>query len=323
MDKLDRFQQLHRIFTSHKRPVALKKIAEKLECTEKSAHRLIENLRDYWQVPVEYNKEAKGWHYNLAENEKVELPGIWLTSNELQSLIALLHLLHSMDDGLVLQQLSVVEQTVTKLLKARGVDVNSFTSVIKYLPMAKRATQARIFSTVADALLNKKQLELKYKDYWGRVSQRSVSPQNLIYYKENWHLDAWCHLREDLRTFSISRIEQTVIRKEPAKKIEQQQLQEYFASSYGIFSGKAKHTARLRFFPEVAREIASQQWHPEQKGEWQGKEYLLEVPYNNETELVMDILKYSNNVEVLGPSKLQKAVLNKLRSALLLYSYCT
>lgn len=37
-------------------------------------------------------------------------------------------------------------------------------------------------------------------------TERVVSPQRLIYYRDNWYLDAWDHLREALRSFSIDRI---------------------------------------------------------------------------------------------------------------------
>lgn len=321
MDKFDRFQMLHRIFTSHKRPVPIRKIAETLESTEKTAKRLIHNLRDYWQAPLEYSEEYKGWHYQLVKGEIFQLPGLWLTANELQSLTALLHILHNMDDGLVVKELSIVESAIKKLLSARGLEGENFTQSIKYLPMAKRQVQATVFTTVASALLHKKKIELAYQDYHGRQTIRTVSPQNLIYYRENWHVDAWCHLREDLRMFSVSRIEQATPTKSAAKTVSQKQLEAHFVSSYGIFAGKAKHTAKLRFFPEVARDVACQQWHPEQIGEWQGNEYLLQIPYNKETELVMDILKYGNNVEVIGPSKLKQQVKNKLRGALSLYSH--
>ena len=80
-----------------------------------------------------------------------------------------------------------------------------------------------------------------------------------------------------------------------------------------------KHTAKLKFFPEVAREVAAQRWHPEQIGEWHGEEFLLQIPYNNDTELVMDILQYGNNVEVLAPGKLKQKIVNTLRGALQLY----
>ncbi|WP_075187561.1 helix-turn-helix transcriptional regulator [Teredinibacter haidensis] len=319
MDKFDRFQQLHRIFKSHKRPVAITKISEKLECTEGNAKRLVHQLRDYWQAPLEYSGEQKGWYYNLKQGEKFELPGLWLTADELQSLIALLNVLRTMNQGLVSEELGVVEQSIEKLLAARGIAAAEFGQCIKYLPLAKRQTQPAIFNTVADALIHRKQLHMVYRDYKNRQTTRTLSPQTLVYYRENWQLDAWCHLRQGLRTFSISRIEVIEKRKGKAKNIPQQQLSQHFASSYGIFAGKAKYAAKLRFYPEVAREIASQQWHPQQTGEWEGKNYLLTLPYSQDAELVMDILRYGNNVEVLEPTALRKRVRDKLAAALRFY----
>lgn len=52
MDKFDRFQQLHRIFTSHRRPIAVAALAVKLECSEKTVKRAIEQMRDYLNAPA-------------------------------------------------------------------------------------------------------------------------------------------------------------------------------------------------------------------------------------------------------------------------------
>jgi len=101
MDKFDRFQYLHRLFSSRRRAVSIAFIAENLECTEKHAKTLVRQLRDYWQAPLEYDAQQKGWYYNLKQGEKFELPGLWLTAEELQALSALLHLLHSMSQGMV------------------------------------------------------------------------------------------------------------------------------------------------------------------------------------------------------------------------------
>ncbi|MDT8429578.1 MAG: WYL domain-containing protein [Pseudomonadales bacterium] len=43
------------------------------------------------------------------------------------------------------------------------------------------------------------------------LSERWVSPQRLVYYRDNWYLDAWCHLREGLRMFSIDRLDVAII----------------------------------------------------------------------------------------------------------------
>ena len=87
-------------------------------------------------------------------------------------------------------------------------------------------------------------------------------------------------------------------------------------SSYGIFSGKADKRARLRFTPRQARWVAAEQWHPDQVSRFdKDGSYLLEFPYHNDGELVMDILRYGADVEVLGPSTLRRKVKQQLEAA--------
>ncbi len=47
--------------------------------------------------------------------------------------------------------------------------------------------------------------------------------------------------------------------------------------------------------------------------------YLLEVPYSDDRELVMEILKYASDVEVLSPSSLRTRVAEALEAAARLY----
>ena len=49
------------------------------------------------------------------------------------------------------------------------------------------------------------------------------------------------------------------------------------------------------------------------------RSYLLEFDYNQDPELVMDILKYGSGVEVLAPASLRKRVKDELTSALKYY----
>ena len=47
---------------------------------------------------------------------------------------------------------------------------------------------------------------------------------------------------------------------------------------------------------------------PTQIGQWDGQDYLLSFPYNDDRELLRDILQYANNVEVIAPAKLRHKV---------------
>lgn len=75
------------------------------------------------------------------------------------------------------------------------------------------------FAMVSDAILKQKIINVGYRSYSNQQSERELSPQTLIYYKENWYLDAWCHLRHDLRTFSLARIEKISLTKQKAKSV--------------------------------------------------------------------------------------------------------
>ena len=318
MEKLDRIQQLHQLLISHRQAISLRALAEKMECSPKTVRRLIENMQDYFNAPIEYI-EHKGWAYIAEPGQHLQLPGLWLTATELQSLALLLHVLENFGNGLLNEELKAVTDEVHKLLKTRGINPQSLVEHIKILPLGNRTIPNNVFLQIGDALLRQHQICLQYVDFHHKTSTRTVSPQSLVYYRDNWYLDAWCHKRTEMRVFSLARITKVLFDgtpPTPAITIPKSERDEYFASSYGIFAGKGTHIARLRFRASIAREIAMQQWHPEQQGTWDADEYILSVPYGDERELVRDIMKYVPEVIVEAPAKLKRIVMGRLQSGL-------
>lgn len=319
MEKIDRIQRLHRLLTSYRHPVPTSTLVERMQCSESTVKRDIEYLQDCFNAPIEYDKERRGWHYNLKQDEKFELPGLWLTTEELQSLIALITLINSFDEGVLAKETGIIEHAIEDMLRVRGIEQSQITQKIKYLPIAKCFTDSTVFMSVCETLFRSVQAHLTYVDRSGKQTHRTVSPQTLLHYRENWYLDCWCHKRNQLRTFSLSRIKSITQTQAPAKECSKELLEKHFEQSYGIFSGESKHTAILKFSPKFSHDIASQQWHPKQKGEWQGDSYILQFPYNDDRELILDILKYGAEVQVMAPKGLRVAVIERLRETLQLY----
>lgn len=317
MDKLDRFQSLHRIFTSRRKPVPLAILAEQMECSEKTVKRTIEEMKLFFSAPIEYYREEKGWQYS--RDVRFELPGLWLTGAELQSLTLLLHILEGFGNGLLNEELALVEEEIDRLLKARGISPTAFSERIKVLPLGKRQVAGKVFTTAGEALLKGKRLHISYCDYQGKKTQRDISPQTLVHYRDNWYLDAWCHLRKELRVFSLARILNAELLAEAVQTVSGEDKQKHFSESYGIFTGQGKYTARLRFLPYIAREIAMQQWHPQQQGSWDGDEYLLSFPYSDDRELIGDIQRHLPYVVVEAPAALKKKIQGHLQASLDLY----
>jgi predicted DNA-binding transcriptional regulator YafY len=140
----------------------------------------------------------------------------------------------------------------------------------------------------------------------GKTSERVLSPQQLIHYRDNWYLDAWCHLKNELRSFSVDALSQCEILPTHAKEMDADEIRKVMQSGYGIFGGHAYEWVKLKFNSERARWVVNEQWHPEQRGTLKPDgSYQLEVPYSDERELIGDILKFGADVEVLSPKSLR------------------
>lgn len=181
---------------------------------------------------------------------------------------------------------------------------------VRILDTGARPVDGRQFQQILAGLLQRRQVRILYH---GRsrdeTSERVVSPQRLVRYRGNWYLDTWCHWREDLRHFALDRVHPVEILAEAARDVAEADLDQHFATAYGIFSGQAKSTAVLRFSPEAARWIADETWHPQQsKTILADGSVELRIPYGDNRELIMDILRYGPDCEVMAPPGLRDRV---------------
>ena len=192
---------------------------------------------------------------------------------------------------------------------------------IRLITQAARRSNPTHLAIVADALGQRKRLHIHYHGR-GRdqISQRDISPQRLTHYRDNWYLEAWCHQADALRLFSLDRIQQAKSSQQAATDTDLNQLSATTDASYGIFSGGQPKTAVLLFNAERARWIADERWHPEQQGSrLEDGRYRLELPYTDPRELILDILRYGPDVEVLDPPELRQAITSRLQQALAQY----
>ncbi|MGH8727246.1 MAG: helix-turn-helix transcriptional regulator [Burkholderiales bacterium] len=318
MDKFDRIYQLHHILRERRAPISRTDLMQRLECSEPTVFRLIREMRDYLGAPIEHDEESGGYCYRT--DEAFELPGLWFSSQELQAILVFDQLFASLEPGFLTEQLSPLTRRITDLLNHKRLNLSEAARRIRALSIAARPA-GPWFEVLAGATLQRRKLEVRYhsrsKD---QLSERTLSPQRLVHYRDNWYLDAWCHMRQALRSFAADRVRSATELPERARDFPDEELDAYYASAYGIFSGQANKTAVLRFSKERSRWVADEHWHPRQSGQFlTDGSYELSIPYRDDRELLMDILKHGSEVEVVSPESLRKAVAQHLRSALKTY----
>jgi len=224
------------------------------------------------------------------------------------------HLFETLEPGLLSEQLSALKNKIKRLAQDTRMGMEKAPSRIRILGMAARPAGAW-FHAAASATLQRRKLHIHFHNRERNdITERTVSPQRIVHYRDNWYLDAWCELRKGLRSFSISQIKHAIEKDAKARDVAERKLDKHYASSYGIFAGEADKLAVLRFSAERARWVADEQWHPRQKHEFlpDGR-YELRIPYQDERELVMDVLRHSGHVEVAAPASLRDAVVARLR----------
>lgn len=332
MNQTERLYKIEQILHD-RRLASFTELQEELEVSRATLKRDLQFLRDRLNAPIIYDREANGYRFDVPDRyaPKHQLPGLWFNASEIHALLMMQQLLEGVQPGLLGPHIAPLQTRLQSLLgslnsndKGRQ-ESNAPAEIarrVRILHAQKRRAELRHFELIASTVLKRRRLKIRhYNRGRNEESEREISPQRLVHYRDNWYLDAWCHLRQDLRSFAVDAIRSAEILDVAADEVAESELDRVLAAGYGIFSGSETDWARLKFKPEQARWVMEEQWHPLQRTELQADgSLLLELPYANPTELVMDILRYGPGVEVMAPAPLRKRVEDHLRSALAIYS---
>jgi predicted DNA-binding transcriptional regulator YafY len=318
VDRTERFYKIDRLLRQQKH-VPVSRFLVELGVSLATFKRDIEYMRSRLYAPIEWDRESNGYCFTSPQKDapSYELPGLWFNASEIYALLMMEQLLESIDPGVLAKRLEPLKARLATLLGSADHSAEEVRRRVKVLTMGSRGLPSAGFETAANALLNRKRLFIRYR---GRVSDedtaREVSPQRLVHYRDNWYLDAWCHMRNGLRSFSMDCVRDAEMRPGEAIDVPTADLDATLGSGYGIFSGRAVVWAKLRFSPVAARWVAAETWHPEQKSGYAADgSYTIEVPYSDDRELLRDILKFGAEVEVVAPESLRVRVGDALSEA--------
>ncbi|MFO1303188.1 MAG: YafY family protein [Burkholderiales bacterium] len=312
MDRSERFIRITQLL--HERTVVPRQafLAE-LEISHATFKRDLEYMRDRYNAPIEFDADAGGYFFDRqGEGPKFELPGLWFNEGEVHALLMMEHLLASLDQGgFIGKHVEPLRTRLSAILDSGKETPDDIRARVRLLAFSPRKVPLEHFETIGLATLKRKRLAIRYyarsKD---ETSEREVSPQRLVHYRGNWYLDAWCHKRDDLRTFAIDGMKDARALESDAVDVPHETLEGYISTGYGIVRADGEvQWAKLRFTSDRARWVASEVWHPEQRSKLEPNgRYTLEVPYRDDRELILEILKHAGAVEVLEPEALRTKV---------------
>ncbi len=322
MGQSDRFIVIQRLLSSG-RVVSRQRLLRELEVSPATLNRDIAKLRHQHGWPIDWADDIQGWRLDPTAPPGEAMPGLIFSPEEALALLTMQHLLEQMDmSGMLARHLGPIARKLDKLAQQVSTSTrkNGADDMRRYLRIADVATRKvslPCFQTISSALLARQRLRITHsartKQPGGEPTAREVSPQRLIHYRGNWYLDAWCHQKEALRSFAVDAITAAHALDQAAIDLPEEDLDNALGAGYGIFAGTDIQWAKLRFSAERSRWVCHERWHPAQRGALDAQQrWVLELPYADDRELVMDILRHVPEVEVLAPESLRAALLEKL-----------
>jgi predicted DNA-binding transcriptional regulator YafY len=318
MDRSERFYKIDQLLKERK-VVSFAAFRESLGVSRATLRRDIDYMRDRFNAPIEYDREANGYRFGKPRaGPRYELPGLWFSAQEIYALLTTLQLLTKLQPGLLDGQVNPIVERLRAILGRGDHSWKEIADRIRVFQPERRESQAEYFSVIAAGLLKRRRVWIRhYKRQNDRETEREVSPQRLVHYRDNWYLDAYCHLREDLRSFAVDAIRDARLLDTRTKEVPKTELDDYLASGYGIFAGRNVQWATLKFSASAARWVSAQNWHPKQRSRVESDgSYVLEIPYSDDRELVMEVMKFGPEVEVLEPAPLRARIKELHRQAL-------
>lgn len=300
--------------------VSFQTMLDELEVSPATLKRDLDYLKDRLGAPIVYDRYLNGYKFGQDHlGQKHELPGLWFNERELYSLLMAHQLLSELDtEGVISRHLQPLLERIHQMLGPDEVDARSLLQRVRIINSARRPVPGKFFELVVEALLNRRRIRMRYRTRSrAQTSERDVSPQRMVHHRNTWYLDGWCHRTDSLRRFSLDAVEHAELLETKAREVSAKTLEAEMDAGYGIYAGAKRRWATLSFDAEAAQWVSREEWHPQQKGRWvDDGRYELQVPYVDETELAMDILRHGGHVAVLAPSSLRAMVRKQLQEAL-------
>lgn len=160
MNRTERFYLIHQMLRD-RHTVSIDVFLKELGVSRATFKRDIEYLRDRLHAPIIWDRDARGYRFDDANQlgPAYALPGLWFSSGELYALLAAHKLLNDIEPGILAAHVAPLQARLASLLEASGHSALEVTQRVRLLSIATCGTKMRIV-----------QGKEGKRDFWGCMS---------------------------------------------------------------------------------------------------------------------------------------------------------
>lgn len=283
----------------------------------------IRYMREVLKAPIVFSRLRGGYLFakNRAEAKRgdfYERRSSWFTPDELYCSVKTLDQFEQLEKnkkGFLSKELRQIGARLRSAMFEEEANIDELKKRVIIQEPIRKPIVNDWFEVVGQALVHRNRVRIRYwSDSKQEESERVVSPMRLVYYRGRWYLDAWCHKRNDLRSFNVENIRYADIMQTSVKAVPMKTVESMLDATYGMYRGEKMQYARIRFVGKAAKRASQFIWHKDQFENWLSEDlYELTIPFASDSpELVGDLLSFGAACKVMEPKSLQDAVRREL-----------
>jgi proteasome accessory factor B len=316
-DQLARQWQLIQRLARSRAGVGLDELADDLGCVRRTVYRDLDALM-YAGFPVTSEKrDGKAYYRFLDTFEMGQVP---FTPDELLALAFSEDLLKTLE-GTVFHD--SIQAALAKVRAGLGPELSGYLERLgdgfRVLPGPhKRYAAFRdTIHTLNQGVLESRTLSMVYRTgRTGETSSRRIDPYKVWYHGGALYVIGHDHKSNEIRTFSVDRIEAIETTGEAFEVDDRFDFDAYTASSFGVVAEPAV-SVRILFSSEWAAYVREREWHASQSTrDLEDGMLELSMQVGGSRELANWILSFGGGATVLEPAPLREEVKTSLEAAL-------
>ncbi len=294
-------------------------LAEEWEVSSKTIQRDLEYMRYQLDAPLEYSGRHRGYYYT---EEHFKLPALSMKESELFGMYLSEKLLIQYEGTPIYKSLCSVFKKIEQSLPDKismdpAIDQAKFT----VFPPFSTTVLPDVWKVLLDGLRSSHQVKIKYKNPGREPTIRIVDPYHGVRFEGEWYVVGLCHLRYEIRTFSMSRILTARKTGEVFQIPVDFNFKKLSGSHFGVHWSDDEVLVKIRFSKHVADYIRERTWHPSQEiVECENSDVILSLTVNHLLELKRWILSWGEDAQVLEPDYFVKDIVTTLEKSTELYS---
>lgn len=308
--KIDRLISIIMVLLENKK-ISATKLAEMFEVTPRTIYRDIEAINQAGIPVITY----PGVNGGIGIMEEYKISKKLFTASDITTLLIGL--------GSISSTLSK-EELVNTLAKVKGlvpaekmreIELKSNQIAIDLTSWIENKNLQPNLEEIKKALNESRLLSFKYSDRSGKRSNRKVEPYRLVLKDTNWYLQGYCTLKQDFRTFKLSRISEFEILEDVF--IPREFEKESLGSSDWI---KKKIITIKLVIHESLRERVMEYCGEENIKSYGENKLIVDFPFTEDDFSYNIVLGFGHKCECLEPAHVREEIINRIKRLLDVYS---